>query len=380
MKSLKKIVFINQASGYLTVDIVNAFAEDYDEISLISSPIRFQERDLNPKVKVVNTFAHSRKSNFQRIFKWILSTIHIFFLLLFKFRKYEIFYFTLPPLSYWCSLILPNKFSILVFDIYPDVLKTFGVREGNFIYRLWTHINQKLFKKAHKIFTLSNDLSYKIQQYTSRKDIVVINNWSGFTEIIQILKKNNNFVKTHDLKDKFVVQYAGNVSASHNIDVLLDLAKLLEEQEDIIFLIIGRGNHLSYLKERAKKENLINVKYLPFQPDNLLKFSLSSADLSVVVVGDDVADISVPSKIYNLQSLSIPILGISKPNSELSKHLQKYEHGKCFSSKEVDKIVNFIQEFIKDKNMQLKYKKNAARAAEDFSFKNADIYFKEYNK
>ena len=182
------------------------------------------------------------------------------------------------------------------------------------------------------------------------------------------------------MKDKFVVQYAGNVSASHNIDVLLDLAKLLEEQEDIIFLIIGRGNHLSYLKERAKQENLINVKYLPFQKDNILKFSLSSADLSVVVVGDDVADISVPSKIYNLQSLSIPILGISKPNSELSKHLQKYEHGKCFSSQEVGKIVNFILEYKKDKNMQLEYQKNAARAAEDFSFKNADIYFKEYNK
>ena len=99
-----------------------------------------------------------------------------------------------------------------------------------------------------------------------------------------------------------------------------------------------------------------------------------------MVVGDDVADISVPSKIYNLQSLSIPILGISKPNSELSKHLQNYEHGKCFSSQEIDKIVNFILEYKKDKNMQLKYQKNAARAAEDFSFKNAETYFNEYNK
>ena len=65
----------------------------------------------------------------------------------------------------------------------------------------------------------------KIQQYTNRSDISVIKNWSGFTEIMQIPKKNNPFVKTNDLKDKFVVQYAGNVSASHNIDILLDLAK-----------------------------------------------------------------------------------------------------------------------------------------------------------
>ena len=47
---------------------------------------------------------------------------------------------------------------------------------------------------------------------------------------------------------------------------------------------------------------------------------------------------------------------------------------------ETDKIVNFILEYKKDKNMQLKYQKNAARAAEDFSFKNAETYFNEYNK
>ena len=356
------------------------FATNYDEIFLITSPIRIQERSLNPKIKVVKTVAHSRVSNFQRIFKWILSTIHIFFLLLFKFRKYEIFYITLPPLSYWCSLILPNKFSILVFDLYPDALQTFGVRKRNWVYKLWTIVNNKVFSNAHKIYTLSEDLVKKIQQYSNRFDIVVINNWSGFTEIVQIPKKNNPFVEMHELKDKFVVQYAGNVSASHNIDILLDLAKILEGQVNIIFLIIGRGNHLSFLKERTVKENLKNVKYLPFQPDNLLKYSLSSADISVVVVGDDVADISVPSKIYNLQSLSIPILGISKHNSELNKHIDKYKLGRCFSNLELNEMARFIVELSVNEKQLQKFKNNSALAAGDFSYKNANKYFKEYKK
>jgi len=374
----KKIVFINQASGYLTVDIVNSFAKDYDKIILITSPIRIQERELDPKVKVINTFAHSRVSNFQRILKWILSTIHIFFLLIFKYRKYEIFYFTLPPLSYWCSLFLTNKFSILIFDIYPDVLKIYGVKETNIIFKLWSNINRILFKRAHKIFTIGDDLALRIKQYTNRTDISVINNWSGFSDIMLISKKKNSFIKQYDLKNKFVIQYAGNVSYTHSVEVLLDLAKNLHDQKDIIFLIIGRGNHLSYLKNKKIVEKLNNVKFLPFQSDEVLKYSLSSADLSVVIVGDEVADISVPSKIYNLQALSIPILGISKRNSELSKHIEKYSMGKCFSSNELNEIANFIKGLRDDNEKQIKYQKNSAKAAEEFTYKNADIYYKEY--
>lgn len=32
---MKKVVIINQSTGYLTVDVVNALAEKYDEVVLI---------------------------------------------------------------------------------------------------------------------------------------------------------------------------------------------------------------------------------------------------------------------------------------------------------------------------------------------------------
>ena len=317
----KKIVFINQASGYLTIDIVNAFVSQFDEIALISSPLRIQERNLDPKVKLVNTFKHSRRSNRFRIFKWVLSTFHIFFLLITRFRKYEIFYITIPPLSYWGSLFLPNKFSILIYDVYPDVLKVFGVNRNNWIYLLWERVNRKLFDKANQIYTLSDDLAKKIKQYTKKNEIAIINNWSGFTEILNINKENNPFIEEHGLNDKFVVQYAGNISVTHDLEILLELAKILKDKHKVVFLIIGRGNYLNKLKEIANSEKLNNVIFLPFQPDNILKYSLSAANISIVAVGNKVSDISVPSKIYNLQSLSIPILGIAPLNSELNKHL-----------------------------------------------------------
>jgi len=374
----KKIVFINQASGYLTIDIVNAFVSQFDEIALISSPLRIQERNLDPKVKLVNTFKHSRKSNRSRIFKWVLSTFHIFFLLITRFRKYEIFYITIPPLAYWGSLFLPNKFSILIYDVYPDVLKVFGVNRNNWIYLLWERVNRKLFDKANQIYTLSDDLAKKIKQYTTKNEIAIINNWSGFTEILNIDKENNPFIEEHGLNDKFVVQYAGNISVTHDLDILLELAKILKDKHNVVFLIIGRGNYLNKLQEIANNEKLNNVIFLPFQPDNILKYSLSAANISIVAVGNEVSDISVPSKIYNLQSLSIPILGIAPLNSELNKHLIKYKNGECFSSNDLTGMSNFIIRLSADPLLEDRYRNNSARAAKDFSYLNAELYVKEY--
>ena len=75
-----------------------------------------------------------------------------------KYRGYEVMYFTIPPMSYWCSLLLNNKFSIVENDIYPDALKNIGIRESNFVYRFWCKMNRKVFAKASKIITLSDDV------------------------------------------------------------------------------------------------------------------------------------------------------------------------------------------------------------------------------
>ena len=47
-----KIVFINQSTGYLMIDIVNAFASQCKETALIAGSIKENERSLNSSTKV----------------------------------------------------------------------------------------------------------------------------------------------------------------------------------------------------------------------------------------------------------------------------------------------------------------------------------------
>lgn len=144
----KKILIVNQSSGYLTVDVANTFKDHYDEVVVMYGTNRLNERNFHPSIKIQKTVVFDRSSTIKRIWTWSFCTIHLFFLLLIKYRDYHILYYTNPPMAYFNALFFKNPFSIVVFDIYPDALKLAGLKEGSLIYQIWKWVNKKVFNKA----------------------------------------------------------------------------------------------------------------------------------------------------------------------------------------------------------------------------------------
>ena len=126
---MKKVVLVNQSTGYLMVDIVNAYAKHYDEVVLLAGSIRVLERPLNEKVRVRHIMSYNRNSSSRRMVSWLWSSVQVFFLLLFKYRKFETIFVTNPPFAYLTGLILKREFSVIVYDTYPDALKNIGISE-----------------------------------------------------------------------------------------------------------------------------------------------------------------------------------------------------------------------------------------------------------
>ena len=186
-----KIVFINQSTGYLMIDIVNAFASQCRETALIAGSIKENERSLNSSTKVDKIVEYNRTSIFKRLLTWVWGTIQIYFKLLFKYRGWYVVYVTNPPLSYLLSLCLKNPFSIIVYDIYPDALTNIGIKKTNFLYKKWEKWNNKLFAKADKIFTLSDGMKKQLSLYINNDKIVSIPNWSASTKLHPIKKEDN---------------------------------------------------------------------------------------------------------------------------------------------------------------------------------------------
>lgn len=97
--NINKVVIINQSTGYLTVDIVNAYCKVYKDVTLITGRVEEYDRKLYSNVKVCKIISYNKSSIFKRIITWTIGFVQIFFILLFKFSNVLIVYVTNPPIT-----------------------------------------------------------------------------------------------------------------------------------------------------------------------------------------------------------------------------------------------------------------------------------------
>ncbi|MBL0356316.1 MAG: glycosyltransferase family 4 protein [Chitinophagaceae bacterium] len=265
-----------------------------------------------------------------------------------------------------------------MFDVYPDVLKMLKIKETNFIYRMWAGWNRKLFAKAHRVYTIGDSLANLMAQYTPRKKITVIPLWTGLNNVHPVAKKDNPFIKEHQLQGKFIVQYSGNIGGTHNIEVLIEAARLLKEQKDILFLIIGRGLKVPLVNKLIEEYQLENCMVLPFQPDEVIRYSIAAADISVVLIEDKIADVSIPSKVYNIMAVGSGILSISPANSEINKLVQQFNIGANFQKEAIQQMAEYILKVKSTPALQQEYSINAVAASKNYTAANADKYLQVY--
>ena len=371
MIKAKEIVIVNQAVNYLTIGICNEFAQASWKVTLITGSIHVQGEQLLPQIELRYINRFSEKRLLRKAVNWIIALTKIYYLLIRFHRNSTILYISNPPVNYWLSLILRNKYSILIWDVYPDALKIFGVGERNVIYHFWRLINRHLFRKANNIYTVGNSISQLISQYVAIDKIILFNLWSVFNAIDYIPKTQNEFLRRKGLKEKFIVQYSGNIGITHNVEVLMDVAEKLQPYDEIYFQIIGRGHRTIKIKQDIEDRNFKNVSFLDFQQDDDFAASLSAADLGVVILDSKTPKGSVPSKTYNLMVFAKPILYIASPQSELYHYAMTYENGECLDKNDIEAMAAFILNLFYDRSYYQKLSRNSLKASAFFRRSNA---------
>ncbi len=373
-----KILIVNQNSGYLTIDVANAFAEVYDEVVVMYGLNRVTERNFHPKIKTQKTITYNRTSTLKRLWTWGICTLHLGFLLAWKYRGHKVLYYTNPPMSYFNALLFSNPFSVVVFDTYPDALKLIGIKESSIVYRFWKYVNKKVFGKAVQIITLSEGMKSQLLNYVNGDKIKVVSIWPASENFKPVPKKNNPFLKEHGWQDKFIVLYSGNMGIGHKLDVLVDTAEALKQIKDILFLFIGEGAKKNQLQKAVNDKGLNNVKFLTWQSTDTLPYSLAAANLAVVALEPEATYASVPSKTFNYMAVGAPILGIGSEGSELENLIQSNEIGFYSDGICISRFLVFINEVFNNIELHAKLSKNSLKNSKKHSYSLSYNYlFKE---
>ncbi len=378
LRSDRKIVVFNQAANYLTIGLANAFKKRFGQVALITGSVHVQGEELDADISVSKINHWCERPPWRKAVSYIMALARAWLLLLTKYRKYEVLFVSVPPMGYLLNLVVPNRFSMVIWDVYPDVLKVTGMRESSPVYRAWSALNRKSFAKAWKLFTISKSMAASLAKYGNRREFIVHPIWSIFQECSRIPASENPFVQEHGLDKKFVVQYSGNIGVSHNVEALVEIAELLRGEEGIVFQIIGRGPRKPMIERLVRERNLRNTQVLPFQSDDMFPYSLSAAHLGVVILHDAVGQGSVPSKTYNLMSFGIPALYIAGEDTELARYASTYENARCFRATDSGASSSFIREIALDISLYRTMQSNAEQAAQNFRRSNADLFVESY--
>ena len=378
MPSNRKLVILNQASNYLTIGFANAFMKEFDEVVLITGSIHVQGEELDSQIKIqsINRWHESPAS--KKMMSYLLAMFKMWWLLMTKYRKHEVYFVSVPPMGYLLNIFLPHRFSMVIWDVYPDIFKITGMQESHLVYRIWSWMNRKSFKKAYWIFTISEKMAELLYQYVNSSKVIVEPIWSIFQENKKVSKPENPFIKAHNLQGKFIVQYSGNIGLTHNVEALVDIAELLQNESNILFQIIGRGPRKEVLEHTVNERQLPNCQFLPFQSDEMFPYSLGAADIGVVILDESVSKGSVPSKSYNLMSYGIPSLYIASEDSQLALYANRYRHARCFTKSNLQAAADWILEIANKPKEIKKMSENAVAASANFKRANADKFIYHY--
>lgn len=378
------ILLVNQHTVPIFTDIANAFAEDGHKTFLFTGHIEKGGKPLSSKIKVVRSIPYNRKSSLSRLLTWIAFSGHYFFYVWWGRKPSKILVVTNPPIASLVTSIISGwrgiPFYVVLYDLYPEaIVQASLLKENNFFYKIWQRQNYKMFRNATKMFVLSESMKIAAARYLpdQPEKIKVIHNWVDTTYIHPVPKPENIFLKRHGLENKIVILYAGNMGLTHDLESLISAAHLLQDVENLIFVLIGEGGKRSALQKMAKEKSLKNVLFLPYQNAEDFPLAMAAADIGVVTLGIGAEGISVPSKTYVNLAAGVCLLAIAPRASELSRLIEEHQAGLICEPGDGITVAKSIKRLIGNPDLLVKYKENAFKTASFFTPENAKLYIRE---
>jgi glycosyltransferase involved in cell wall biosynthesis len=309
-----------------------------------------------------------------RITNQITFAISVFLYLLFDFSKKPILVLTNPPfLAITCAVLralrIGKRYIYLIFDVYPDTAVQLGVlKENGFISRIWNRLNTFVFKHSTALIVIGRCMRDVITAKMKTNGLNIegkIHNipvWSDDRLIGSALGKVNPFLEKWNLKGKFVVGYFGNMGRFHDMETIMQAAKILSKHRDIVFLFVGEGYKKRYIIDFAKQWNLDNCQFHSYVDRQDLGFSLSSASIGLVSLAKGQEGLSVPSKTFALMAAGIPIIAIMSYASEIAKIIEEENCGTLVEPGQKEQLAKSILDFYNEREKLEIMGKNASLA------------------
>jgi colanic acid biosynthesis glycosyl transferase WcaI len=271
-----------------------------------------------------------------------------------------------PPLISVIAMVVANvrgaRLVNWLQDIFPEVAIKLGVTGlSGPAGKLLTLIRNRSLRFARLNVVLGERMREMVAQLGVTKDrISIIPNWADSQAIRAVEHDVNPLRKAWGLEGKFVVGYSGNMGRAHEFETIIEVIRLLREDERFLFLFVGSGNRRGWIEEQARHFGLgSRIAFQNFQDRNALSESLSAIDIHLVTLRPELEGLIVPSKIYGVFAAGRPTLFIGDEYGEVALALTRAGSGRAFKPGSVEAIVKWLQQLAKNPELMGNMGRNA---------------------
>ncbi len=296
----------------------------------------------------------------------ILFALLVFLKILFR-KKYDLVTIaTTPPvvMSFVVRMVSWIKGSPYLYhcqDIYPEIARGNGDLKSDWLYKTLRSVDRKNNQKALTNVVLSTDMANTLQQERGiEKDrIAIINN---FIRISKDEKIQFSFAETGLKDEDFKVVFCGNIGKLQNLDELVEVAKLLQDKEDIKFVFIGEGVERKKLEAQAGELLNRTIFFLGYFDSAKALTALEQSNIGVVSISEPTYKTAYPSKTMTYLNAGIPILAIMNETAELSRFIVDNQLGLIAKPNDLEAVKKQIlkayeqNEFYKTRQQDIKLK------------------------
>ncbi|HMQ04000.1 MAG TPA: glycosyltransferase family 4 protein [Pyrinomonadaceae bacterium] len=379
------------STGYYLTRIAEALTDEFEVMAVSGQPNYSARGTIAPKreerngVRIFRVAGSRLDKNviFYRLVNMFTLSTTILFLLARKLERHDkVLVVTNPPampfVAAAASLLRGAGYTLLIHDNYPEILVAAGkISENSLIARILTIFNRWLYKHAERIIVVGRDMLELVGKKSAGLDvpIAVIPNWAELESVEPMPRETNRLLEELELKEKFIMLYAGNMGPPNDIESVIGAADLLRNEKRFHFVFLGSGMKKRLAQNKVRKLSLSNVTFLEPRPRSEQKDFLNGCDVALISLVPKMLGVSMPSRTYNILAAGKPMIGITEDGSELARVIEEESVGWIVPPGDAHGLVKAIREAVED--VDLKEKGLRARRAAESKY-SIDVAIERY--
>jgi colanic acid biosynthesis glycosyl transferase WcaI len=317
-----------EATAHLLSELCEAFAETYD-VTVVTGRLRgrpdLPHEEVRNGVRIlrVDSAAYDRAQLSGRATNYLTYLGQVLRVGTSLERHDIVLAGTDPPILGDAALVVARRHRaplvVISEDVFPEIAVALGRLEPGPLVSLLSRLVGFYLRRAERVVAIGETMRRRLEAKGAPSDrVVVIPNWTD-VKAIEPASKDNEWTAANGLSDNFVVMHSGNVGHAQDLDSLIRADTLLRDVDDLRIVIIGTGARhaeLVALRDRLEAEH---VRFLDFQPREVLSQSLAAADVHVVGLARGLAGYIVPSRLYGILAAGRPVIAAAEEESETAR-------------------------------------------------------------